>query len=152
MRGPRPRIAYTGRVTEGFRTFDHTGDLGLEVWAGTPERLYALAAEALLAQVAEAGAGARDVSVALDLEGDDAPDLMVHWLNSALLESELRQAVWTRAEVRSLSERALSATLSGPRRDPRRQVFLREVKAVSHHFLALSLEPGRCQCRVILDI
>jgi SHS2 domain-containing protein len=146
------RIAYTGRVAEGFRTFDHTGDLGLEVWADAPERLYALAAEALLAQVVEAGSGAPDVRITLDLEGDDARDLIVHWLNSALLESELRQAVWTRAEVRSLSERALSGTLAGPRRDPLAQVFLREVKAVSHHDLALTLAPGRCHCRVILDI
>jgi SHS2 domain-containing protein len=139
-------------VPEGFRTFDHTGDLGLEVWADTPERLYALAAEALLAQVVEAAPGSSDVSVGLDLEGQDPGDLLVHWLNSALLEAELRRAVWTRAEVRSLSGRAIAGTLSGPRRDPRRQVFLREVKAVSHHFLALDLAPGRCRCRVILDI
>jgi SHS2 domain-containing protein len=139
-------------VGEGFRTFDHTGDLGLEVWAETPERLYALAAEALLAQIVEAGAGAPEVRVELDLEGDDPGDLLVHWLNSALLESELRRAVWTRAEVRSLSARAITGALAGPRRDPRGQVFLREVKAVSHHFLGLDLEPGRCRCRLILDI
>jgi SHS2 domain-containing protein len=139
-------------VEEGFRTFDHTGDLGLEVWAETPRRLYALAAEALLAQIAEAGAGAPEVRVELDLEGDDPGDLLVHWLNSALLESELGQAVWTRAEVRSLSDHAISGALTGPRRDPHRQVFLREVKAVSHHFLGLDLEPGRCRCRLILDI
>ena len=140
------------RVDEGFRTFDHTGDLGLEVWAGTPERLYALAAEALLAQVVEAPPGAPDVRAELDLVGQDAGDLLVHWLNSALLEAELRRVVWTRAEVRSLSARAVSGSLSGPLRDASRQVFLREVKAVSHHFLDLSLEPGRCRCRVILDI
>ena len=145
-------IAYTAGVEEGFRTFDHTGDLGLEVWAETPRRLYALAAEALLAQIIEAGTGAPDVRVEFDLEGDDPSDLLVHWLNSALLESELRQAVWTRAEVFSLSAHGLSGALTGPRRDPRDQVFLREVKAVSHHFLALDLEPGRCRCRVILDI
>jgi len=139
-------------VGEGFRTFDHTGDLGLEVWAETPRRLYALAAEALIAQIVEAGPSAPDVRVELELEGQDPRDLLVHWLNSALLESELRQAVWTRAEVRSLSERALSGSLAGPARDPRVQVFLREVKAASHHFLDLDLEPGRCRCRVILDI
>jgi SHS2 domain-containing protein len=60
--------------------------------------------------------------------------------------------VWTRAEVTSLSPRALTGSLSGPRRDARHQVFLREVKAVSHHFLDLDLEPTRCRCRVILDI
>ena len=144
-------------MAEGFRTFDHTGDLGLEVWAGTPERLYALAAEALLAQVAESGPveaapGEAEVRATLDLEGDDARDLLVHWLNTALLESGLRQAVWTRAEVRSLSERALAGVLAGPKLDATRQVFLREVKAVSHHFLDLDLTPGRCRCRVILDI
>jgi SHS2 domain-containing protein len=139
-------------VSEGFRTFDHTGDLGLEVWAETPRRLYALAAEALLAQVVEAGPGPAEEQVDLDLEGDDPGDLLVHWLSTALLEAELRRAVWTRAEVRALSERAISGTLAGPRRDPRRHVFLREVKAVSHHFLGLELEPGRCRCRVVLDI
>jgi SHS2 domain-containing protein len=139
-------------VGEGFRTFDHTGDLGLEVWAETPERLYALAAVALAAQIVEAPAGAPEVHIELDLEGDDPRDLLVHWLNSALLESELRRAVWVGAEVRGLTERSLSGSLAGPRRDPRHQVFLREVKAVSHHFLELALEPPRCRCRVILDL
>jgi SHS2 domain-containing protein len=139
-------------VSEGFRTFDHTGDLGLEVWAETPERLYALAAEALLAQVIEAGPGPAEERVDLDLEGEDAADLLVHWLSVALLEAELRRAVWTRVDVRALSERAISGTLMGPRRDPRRQVFLREVKAVSHHSLALDLGPGHCRCRLVLDI
>jgi SHS2 domain-containing protein len=139
-------------VAEGFRTFDHTGDLGLEVWAETPARLYALAAEALLAQIVEAGPGAEEVRVELRLEGEDPGDLLVHWLNTALLESELRKAVWTRADVRALTGRSLLGTLAGPRRDPRAQVFLREVKAASHHFLGLELEPGRCRCRVILDI
>ena len=46
-------------MREGFQTFDHTGDLGLEVWAETPERLFELAAEAVLAQVAEAFRGGR---------------------------------------------------------------------------------------------
>ena len=139
-------------MPEGFHTFDHTGDLGLEVWAETPQRLYALAAEALLAQVIEAKDEPPEVRVDLELEGEDAGDLLVHWLSVALLEAELRRAVWTRADVRALSERAISGTLEGPRRDPRRQVFLREVKAVSHHFLGLELEPGHCRCRLVLDI
>src|SRR2546428_721742 len=106
----------------------------------------------VLDHVIVAKSGAPEVGVDLGLEGSDPRDLLVHWLNTALLESELRQAVWTRAEVRALSPCSLSGTLAGPRRDARRQVFLREVKAVSHHALDLDLEPGRCRCRVILDI
>ena len=141
-------------MNEGYRTFDHTGDLGLEAWAGTPERLFALAAEALMAQVAEVppGATAAPLAVDLELEADDAEDLLVHWLNTALLESDLRRAIWTRAEVVRWSPRGLAGSLRGPRFDPRRHTALREVKAVSHHGLELALEPGACRCRLVLDL
>ena len=137
---------------EGYRPFDHTGDLGLEVWADTPERLYALAAEAVSAQVAEALPGPAEVHRTLELEGDDPSELLVHWLNTALLEAERQRAVWTRAHVRALDARRLSAALEGQRLDPRRQVMLREVKAVSHHDLELHLERRPCTCRLVLDL
>jgi SHS2 domain-containing protein len=140
-------------VNEGYATFDHTGDLGLEVWAESPERLHELAAVALLSQVAEAAPGAPDeIRAELSLEGSDPADLLVHWLNSALLEADVRRAVWTRAQVRRLGPRFLEAELAGPRLDRTRQTFLREVKAVSHHGLELVLEPPRCSCRLVLDL
>src|SRR6266542_5915586 len=140
------------RSREGYRTFAHTGDLGLEVWADTPERLHALAAVALLAQVIEAREGRRDVERRVVLEGDDAEDLFVHWLNTALLEAELLGAVWTDAQIHALSDGGIDATLIGPRRDRTRQVYLREVKAVSRHALEVVLTPGHCRCRVVLDL
>jgi len=139
-------------MTEGYRTFDHTGDLGLEIWAPTPGRLFELAAEALLAQVAEAPDAPLEVGVDLELEADDAEDLLVHWLNTALLEAEVRRAIWTRARVGRLSPTRLSARLEGPRLDPRRHTLLREVKAVSHHHLGLTLDPPACRCRLVLDL
>jgi SHS2 domain-containing protein len=137
---------------EGYRPFDHTGDLGLEIWADTPERLYALAAEAVLAQVAEALPGPTEVHRTLELEGDDPGELLIHWLNTALLEAERQRVVWIRASVRALDAWHLSAALEGQRLDPRRQVMLREVKAVSHHELVLDLERRPCTCRLVLDL
>ena len=162
-------------MEEGFRTFDHTGDLGLEVWAETPERLYGLAAVAVMAQIAqpiEIGVDTTSVTDStapgsgdtgghdeaplttgpLELEGSDPVDLLVHWLNTALLRSDLQHALWTGARVERLTRTSIVATLEGSRLDSRRQVFLREIKAVSHHFLALELEPPRCRCRLILDL
>jgi SHS2 domain-containing protein len=142
-------------MSEGFRTFDHTGDLGLEVWAATPERLYACAAEALMAQVAIPRPGVDpgpESQIQVALEGADSADLFVHWLNTVLLESDTHRALWTRATIDSLTSRILEGRLAGPRLDPRRQEFLREIKAVSHHFLALDLDPPECRCRLVLDI
>jgi SHS2 domain-containing protein len=145
-------------MSEGYSTFEHTGDLGLEVWAASPERLYALAAIALHAQIIEvadaagAVAAARRVERRISIEGQDPADLLVHWLNTTLLEAEVAGVVWTAAEVLLLTPRGLDATLAGPRRDRARQVFLREIKAVSHHALELDLTPESCRCRLILDI
>jgi len=139
-------------MTEGWRAFEHTGDLGLEVWAPTPERLHALAAVALAAQEVEALDASPAVEVSLALEGDDPAELLVHWLNQSLLEGALRRAVWTAAEVTALGPRALRGVLRGPLRDRRHHTFLREIKAVSHHALELDLSPGRCRCRLILDL
>ena len=141
-----------GALPEGYRTFDHTGDLGLEVWAEGPERLFELAAVALLAQVAEPADPTPGPSVELTLDGDDPQDLLVHWLNTALLEAEVRRAVWTRAEVRRLGPRCVEGRLAGPRLDPARDTLLREVKAVSHHHLELVLDPGASRCRIVLDL
>ena len=139
-------------MDEGHRTFDHTGDLGLEVWAPSRERLFARAALAVLAQVAEASGHAPEVSAEVACEALEPGDLLVDLCNAALLEAEVRDAVWTDARVSFHGPTRLTARFSGPRRDPRRQVFLREIKAVSHHDLTLDLTPGHCRCRLVLDV
>lgn len=135
-----------------WRTFDHTGDLGLQIEAGSPERLHALAAEAVSALVAEPLDEPPGVRHRVALEGDDPADLFVHWLNTALLEADVRHAIWTHVVVTRLDERHLEAELEGQVIDPRRHVLGREIKAVSHHHLELDLTPGACRARVVLDL
>jgi SHS2 domain-containing protein len=139
-------------MDEGHRAFEHTGDLGLEVWAPSAARLYALAAETLMALVADARGAAPKLERRVRITGDDPADLLVHWLNTVLLESALAKAVWTRVEVRALTPTALEAVLRGSRFDAAHQTFLREVKAVSHHALELDLEEPSCRCRLVLDL
>jgi len=139
-------------MDEGSRTFDHTGDLGLEVWAASPERLFGRAALAVLAQVAETRGHEAEVEVHFTRAAPDPRDLLVDLCNTALLEAEVRDAIWTDARIVLAGPDRLEATVSGPRRDPRRQVFLREIKAVSHHDLELDLTPGCCRCRLVLDV
>jgi SHS2 domain-containing protein len=145
-------MVYTARVQQGHATFDHTGDLGLEVWAPTPRELYAHAAIALMAQIADVSGDPPVERVEVSLEGDEPADLLVQWLNSVLLESDLRHVVWTSVLIQKLTPRRIEATLQGPRLDPKRHSLLREVKAVSFHDMQLTLDPGDCRCRLVLDL
>ena len=139
-------------MDEGSRTFAHTGDIGLEVWAPDAGRLYGLAAESLMALAVDARGAAPSRVRRVRLTGADPADLLVHWLNTVLLESELARTVWTRVEVRRLTATSLEATLHGSPLDPARQTFLREIKAVSHHALDLALDGPVCRCRLVLDV
>ena len=105
-----------------------------------------------MAQIAAVPEPSSAVSRDLRLEGSDPADLIVHWLNSVLLEAERCRAVWTVARVTLLDGNRMEARLEGPRLDPARHVLLREVKAVSHDDLELDLVPPRCRCRLVLDI
>jgi SHS2 domain-containing protein len=122
------------------------------VRAGSRERLYARAALAVVAQVGEAHAGGREVEVTIAVRGTDAADLLVEFCNRALLEAEVRHALWTEADVRRLDAHGIEATLAGPRRDPARHVFLREIKAVSFHEAEVEPEGRGWRCRLVLDV
>jgi SHS2 domain-containing protein len=139
-------------MPERAATFDHTGDLGLEIEADGPERLHALAAEALCRQIALAAPGGDDVAVSLALDGDDPRDLFVHFLNTVLLEAEVRHAIWTHVTVSALTPTHLEARLAGQDLEGGAQVRMREIKAVSHHALELELAPGRSHARFVLDL
>ena len=105
-------------MDEGFRTFDHTGDLGLEVWAASPERLFARAALAVLAQVAETRAHESEVpevEIRFARSAPDPADLLVDLCNTALLEAEVGDAIWTAARIVFAPPGRLEATFSGYR-------------------------------------
>jgi SHS2 domain-containing protein len=138
-------------VSGGYAAFSHTGDVGLEIRAESPAELFAIAGRALTEQMALPTETGDVVRERLDLEADGWEDLFVHWLNTLLLRSELAQAWWTTFEIETLSPRRLVAEVAGPRRGPQHE-RMREVKAASHHALALEIAPGRCVARVVLDL
>ena len=140
-------------MAEGFRTFDHTGDLGLEAWASTLPALLERATVGLMAQIAEAGPGpASGRRARIEVEGEDLADTLVAWLNAALLEAEVGRAVWTGAQVEEAGPRRARGEVWGPGLDSAGLTRLREVKAVSHHAAEIEEAPDGWRCRVILDI
>jgi SHS2 domain-containing protein len=138
-------------MEQGYATFDVSGELGLEVWAGSTRELYAQAALGLMAQIADIQGDPPVERAEIAIEGDEPADLLVEWLNAVLLESDLRHVIWSHVHVASLTPRRIEATLQGARLDPARHERRHDVKAVSFHEMQLTLEPGRCRCRLVLD-
>jgi SHS2 domain-containing protein len=141
-----------------FRWAEHTGELELEIEAGSEEAVYAAAVQAMseLLEEAEeadgasrrgarapAGATARDVAV----EAPDRARLLAELLGELAFLAEIEGFVPEALERLSVDGRRLDASVRGHRGDPPHLV-----KAVTYHRLAFDPEAEGWRATVVLDV
>jgi SHS2 domain-containing protein len=141
-----------------FRWAEHTGELELEIEAGSEEAVYAAAVQAMseLLEEAEeadgasrrgarapAGATARDIAV----EAPDRARLLAELLAELAFLAETEGFVPEALERLSVDGRRLEASVRGHRGDPPHLV-----KAVTYHRLAFDPEDEGWRATVVLDV
>ena len=136
----------------GYRLFDHTADLGIEVSGGTIEELYAGAALALFDLLTDTEAVRVTQVRTIAVEGEDPPDLLVNFLRELL-------AIWNSAgflgrecTIREVTPRRLTALLGGEPRDPLRHRIKTEIKAVTYHQPSVRRTAEGWVGRVVFDV
>lgn len=137
----------------GYRIFDHTADLGVEVFAGTREALYGgavLALFDLLTDLETVRAGTtREVAVS----GENPADLLVNFLREALFAWNGEGFLMKSCLVREAGPRRIMALLRGEAFDPARHRIKQEIKAVTYHQAEVWQPPaGGWGARVIFDV
>src|SRR5215469_10827762 len=112
-----------------FREIEHTGDVGIEVEAGSRAELFRLAALAmgqLMVDTAAArGRERRELSVPRADDADLLHDLLSELLHTFVVDGY----IWSDVTVDD-SDPALKVRLMGERFDPKRHEFRQEIKAV----------------------
>ena len=135
-----------------FEFFEHTGDVGLEIFARSKEELFALAARGMTALVTDVNTVQPRERMKLSVEADRLDDLLIVWLNrlNFLFETE----GWLFSEFRVLVEEnfQLNATARGELFDPARHEILREIKAATYHQLTVEKRGTWWYARVIFDL
>jgi SHS2 domain-containing protein len=137
-----------------YRLLEHTADLAFEVEASTwPDLLDAATAALGDLVLADDGKPAGD-EVAASVEGADREDVLVAWLNEAVIAYERSGFVARHARVSEASESTARGALLGRRTDPRREPPDRVVKAATYN--DLRVEPSDAErpwrARVVLDL
>jgi len=135
-----------------YRTFDHTADLGVEVYGRTREELFVHAAEALADLLADRKGNA-DRTVRICATGEDGPDLLVNFLREILYQFHGNRLLLGQIRITTLEENRICAEARGEVLDPASGRLRREIKAVTYHQASLSRgRAGRWTARVILDV
>jgi SHS2 domain-containing protein len=137
---------------DAFRLLDHTADIGIEARATSIEGLFVQAAHGLrMVLFGDCPVQSRREEP-IEVNGQDYEELLVNWLNEILYRFEIGRLAPATFLVEELGETRLRGRVLGEDFDPLRHPLLREVKAVTHHQLAIVAVNGGWQTRIYLDL
>lgn len=138
-------------ATMGYRTFEHTADIGIEAWADDLPRAYEQAARALFSVMVDVDKIDERTERLLRIQASDREALLVAWLNELIGLVDAEGLVFRRSVIDPMTETELVARCFGEALDPARHAPRTAVKAATFH--GLSVEPGPpARVRVILDL
>ncbi|MCC6877686.1 MAG: archease [Sandaracinaceae bacterium] len=140
-------------MAASHRFFDHTGDSGVDVEAGSREELFAEAAVAFVHLLTDAvdRIEARE-SVELEVSGMDDEDLLVALGNELLYLFEVEGLLVLRLEDVEIEDGVLCARAIGEHFAEDRHPIARPIKAVTHHGASVRNENSVWKARLIYDL
>ena len=135
-----------------YRLVNHTADLGIEIRGKDLKELFENGAKALMHLMLKAKRPHRTSSMAVSLQGEDLPDLMVRWLGELLYLFEGEKLVVHSLNIGHISETHLEAELETFPFDPEKHHVLNDIKAVTYHQIRVEERDGQWESRIIFDL
>ncbi|SIN87497.1 SHS2 domain-containing protein [Singulisphaera sp. GP187] len=134
--------------------FDHTADVGFKIRGRDLNDLFQTAAQGVFDYIV---VNRRDVRIeqcdTLSLAADSPSELLTTWLNELIYRLETEHRLFVEFDVTVADDgRSLHAVIGGEPIDHDRHVLDHEVKAVTHHGLALARIGEEWVAEMILDI
>jgi len=142
-----------------YKFFDHTADIGVEIFGRTKKELFANAARALfdiiIENIKNNGRSAGEIKVrqkTIIIEGEDAADLMVNFLRELLYVFNGENWVVNHCEVLDCGKKKLTANLTGATYNRVRHLIKTEIKAVTYSGLKVEKQKSGWKARIIFDV
>ena len=139
-------------MTKPYKTFNHTADLGIEVYAKDQKQLFVNAGFSLFDLITDMHKVEAKTSLPLSVEGMNLEDLMVSWLSELLYFHQVKGYLFTHFTIHDVSEKAIKANVKGEKFDPHRHELIREIKAVTYHQIKVACVNGTWISRIVFDI
>ena len=134
--------------------FDHTADIGVEIFGRTKKELFANAAWALtdLMLNRRAGEEVKGRKKRLSLEGEDTADLLVNFLRELLYLFNGEACIVQSCQIMEISNQRLVAELIAKPFVRNREAVKMELKAVTYHGLSVVKDKRGWKAKVIFDV
>jgi len=140
-----------------YELFDHTADLGLEIYGRTKRELFANAALALFDVMIQdieppTKRGGKERVKTRTVLGADVGDLLVNFLRELLYWFNGLGWVLNRGSILACGNKKLVVQCTVEPYHPERHLIKTEIKAVTYHQLAVEKTKTGWKARVIFDV
>jgi len=134
-----------------FEFLDHTADALLRARSDTLAELLVACAEGMFSVLVEGGEVEERIELPIELEADDAEELVHAWLRELLFRFSAEGLFFRRFGIEA-NETHLRALCHGERFDPVRHHGGTEIKAVTYHGFKVAETPDGWAAEVLFDV
>lgn len=136
----------------GYKILDTSGDVAVRATGRSMEEAMAQAALGMYSLITEPDGVNERMTLSTGASGDDAPEMLVNWLNDLIFRFDAHGFVGRRVSSITIEGDRLSAVLGGERFDPDRHGQGLLIKAATYHALRLERTADGWLVEVMLDI
>jgi SHS2 domain-containing protein len=137
---------------EPYEVFEHTADIGLNVYGSTLPELFIHAAQGMESLMVAPEQVQVRVSREIVVEGHDTISLLIAWLNELIFLFDTEYLLLHQFQIDVLTETQLKAGASGEPYDAQRHDLSSAIKAVTWHEAVVERTDGGYKARIIFDI
>jgi SHS2 domain-containing protein len=133
---------------KNFEEIEHTADWAYRVRGKNLGELFVQAAYGLYSLVGMELTSEKTVTRTIELKAIDSESLLVAWLNELLYFHESEGLGFTQIEIQHLDQNSLQAIVKGAST----QKWLKDIKAVTYHNLAIEEKESGLEVTLVLDV
>jgi SHS2 domain-containing protein len=133
-----------------FELIEHTADIGLKAFGKTLAEAFANAASGMFSILAELDAVKEAETRRVEVNENDAENLLFEWLNRLLYYFDVECLIFKRFDMIEFGEEHLVADCYGEKFDSSRHRLKTGVKSATYHMLEVDRENKQVQ--VIFDV
>ncbi len=135
-----------------YEFLDHTGDLGIRVWADDIKGTFQEAARALFDIITDLEKVEVHLKREIAVKGSGREELLVAWLSELLYLHEVKGLLFCDFKLAEIDEGNARGMAMGEEFHEGRHTIKTSIKAVTYHQLEIKEEDGCWQAQVIFDI
>jgi len=134
-----------------YEVLEHTADIGLKVYGKDLKTLFTNSAAGLFSLITNLDEVETKENIKIRLEDANREELLVSWLNELIFQFSARSFIPKEFKIEKISEKELTARVSGENIDLARHKILSEIKAATYHELEIKNTGDGFEAKVIFD-